>query len=160
MKHGFLSLCNAVLYSRLLVLWVLPGLPLSPFWCLLQCWECVLLWAAQCCWATFCRGWADLLLGLGLLLSLGGGAGRHGLHSCYEWTGPPAGTLVCRLGWGSLVWVSSRLLSLPFSCPLAEKANFSFFLPASLPPSFSSFLPPFFFSFFSFPVCAIGGSGL
>ena len=42
-------------YSRLLVLWVLPGLPLSPFWCLLQCGN-VLPWAAQACWATFCRG--------------------------------------------------------------------------------------------------------
>ena len=70
-------------YSRLLVLWVLPGLPLSPFWCLLQCGN-VLPWAAQCCWVTFCRGGGQALLGLGLLLSLGGRQGDIRLHSCYE----------------------------------------------------------------------------
>ena len=102
--------------SGLLVLWVLPGLPLSPCWCLLQ-WGKVPPWAAECRWAIFCRG-----------------AGRH----CWAWVsschGETEGFTPARNELGLGLGLLATSPGLPLPSPLAETANQASSLPPSLLP--------------------------
>lgn len=109
-------------------------------------WECASL-GCSAAGLPSAEGWADTA-GPGSPFVTGWKAGRH------------KASLLLWMNWATC-WYPGVELGLglpsrslpgffPLSCPLAEKANFSFFLPASLPPSLSSFLPPFL-SFFFLP---------
>lgn len=144
MKYGFLSLCNTILVCLFFGYCQDSHSGPSGVFCSVgMCFPGLHRLAGL----PSAEGWADTA-GPGSTFVTGWKAGRH------------KASLLLWMNWATC-WYPGVELGLglpgrslpgffPLSCPLAEKANFSFFLPTSLLPSFSSFLSPFL-SFFFLP---------